>query len=81
MGTDLSGSITLLLNGAQATFKGEQFSWEDGGEDGAAHHFTYDENDDRVELSIDMEDGAFDILNVEWNGRRPSKIYNYLNIS
>jgi len=81
MGTDLSGSITLSLNGAQETFDGEKFSWEDGGENGAAHLFIYDENDDRVELSIDMEDGAFEILNVEWNGGSPSEIYNDLEMS
>lgn len=81
MGTDLTGSISLSLHGEQGTFDGEKFSWEDGGENGAAYLFIYDENDDRVELSIDMEDGIFDILNVVWNGEAPSEINNDLELA
>ncbi|MDQ7735570.1 hypothetical protein QT231_22955 [Halomonas sp. SpR1] len=63
----LKGSITLRLMGAELTCDGEDFSWEEGGDDDV-YLFVYDEDDERVEMTLEIRnDIIIKILRVTWN--------------
>lgn len=63
----LEGSITLGSNGEALVFEGEDFSWEGGGDDGV-YFFVYDEDDERVEMTLEIQNDIItEILRVTWN--------------
>lgn len=63
----LEGSITLWLNGDELTCNGEDFSWEEGGDDDV-YFFVYDEDDERVEMTLEIRnDIIIQIIRVTWN--------------
>ncbi|MBT2784773.1 MULTISPECIES: hypothetical protein [unclassified Halomonas] len=69
----LEGSMTLKLGGEQLTCEGKYFSWESGGQNDEAYLFVYDEEGERVEMTLDIKNEIItEIIRVTWNWEVPT---------